>query len=145
MSEAAQRKEKQKCAIEKPRPDNARRLRGIYFIDPADAKFKKLVLKNALRKVEVPMPAAMPCKTPVNCCGETCRSIEKHKTKYACGVEADESMRIRLEGVPYWYHQRKRNKITRPLQFGTQFSDASSITNTGCNGGSGENIFRHGS
>ena len=32
--------------------------------------------------------------------GETCRSIGKHKTKYACIVETDESMRIRLEGVP---------------------------------------------
>ena len=30
MSEAAQRKGKQKWAIEKPKLDNARRLRGIY-------------------------------------------------------------------------------------------------------------------
>ena len=32
--------------------------------------------------------------------GETCRSIGKHKTKYASIVDADESKRIRLEGVP---------------------------------------------
>ena len=51
------------------------------------------------------MPAAMPCKTLVNCRGETCRSIGKHKTKYACVVDADESMRIRLEGVPHRYHE----------------------------------------
>ena len=51
------------------------------------------------------MPAAMPCKTPVNCRGETCRSIGKHKTKYACIVDADESVRIRLEGVPLRYHE----------------------------------------
>ena len=46
-SEAAQRKEKQTCAIEKPKLDNARRLRGIYFIDPADAEFKETIKKRA--------------------------------------------------------------------------------------------------
>ena len=40
------------------------------------------------------MPAAVPCKTPVNC-----RSIGGQKTKDACIVDDDESMRIRLEGV----------------------------------------------
>ena len=43
MSEGAQRKEKQKWAIEKPKLDNARRMRGIYFIDPADAQFKETI------------------------------------------------------------------------------------------------------
>ena len=33
---ASKRKEKQKWAIEKPKLDNARRLRGIYFIDSED-------------------------------------------------------------------------------------------------------------
>ena len=42
MSEASKRKEKQKWAIEKPKFDNARRLRGIYFIDPADEEFKDI-------------------------------------------------------------------------------------------------------
>ena len=52
------------------------------------------------------MPAAMPCKTSMcHSCRETCRDIGKHKTKYACIVEADESMRIRLEGVPHRYHE----------------------------------------
>ena len=41
----------------------------------------------------------------MNGSGETCRSIGKHKTKYACIVEADESTRIRLEGAPYRYHE----------------------------------------
>ena len=31
--------------------------------------------------------------------------LGKSKTKYACIVEADESMRIRLEGVPCRYHE----------------------------------------
>ena len=61
--------------------------------------------KNARRKLEIPMPAAMPCKTPVNCRGETCRSVGKSKTKYACIVDGAESMTIRLEGVPHRYHE----------------------------------------
>ena len=35
--------QKQKWAFEKPKVDNARRLRGIYFIDPADAEFKEAI------------------------------------------------------------------------------------------------------
>ena len=41
MSDAAQRKEKPKWAIEKPKHDNVRKLNGIYFIDPTDAQFKE--------------------------------------------------------------------------------------------------------
>ena len=48
MSEASKRREKQKGAIEKPKLDNARKLRGIYFIDPADEEFKE-TFKNAPR------------------------------------------------------------------------------------------------
>ena len=51
------------------------------------------------------MPAALPCKTRINGRGETCRRIGKHKTKYACVVDADESMRIRLEEKPQRYHE----------------------------------------
>ena len=37
---ADQKKEKQQWAIEKPKLDNARRLRGIYSIDPDDEEFE---------------------------------------------------------------------------------------------------------
>ena len=50
-------------------------------------------MKAARLMLEVPMPAAMHGKTPVNCSGETCRSIGKSKTKYACIIDAEESMR----------------------------------------------------
>ena len=43
------------------------------------------------------MPAAMPCKTPINSGGETHCGIGENKTKHACIVEADESTRIRFE------------------------------------------------
>ena len=36
---------KHKWAIEKPKLDNASRLRGIHFIDPADAEFKETTEK----------------------------------------------------------------------------------------------------
>ena len=63
----------------------------------------KHTMRNARRKLEIPMPAAMPCKTPVKCRGETCRNVGKHKTECACIVDADASMRIRLEGTPQRY------------------------------------------
>ena len=42
--------------------DNARKLRGIYFIDPEDKEFKETI-KNARKKLETAVAPAMPCKT----------------------------------------------------------------------------------
>ena len=53
---------KQEWTMEKPMLDNARKLRGVYFIDPEDGEYKETV-KNARKRLEVPMEAAMPCKT----------------------------------------------------------------------------------
>ena len=47
---AARKKEIQEWAIEKPKLDNARKLRGIYFIDPEDGEYKDTI-KNAKEKV----------------------------------------------------------------------------------------------
>ena len=91
-------KQSKKWAIEKPKLENARQTRGIFFIEPEDEEFKH---ENFRGKLEIPMPAAIPCKTPTNDRGETCRSIGEHMTKYACIVDADESMRIPSEGVPH--------------------------------------------
>ena len=88
---------KQKWAIEKPKLENARRLRCIYFIDPDDEEVKRIT-KNARRKLEIPMLAAMPCKLELNQHRETFGTVGQHKTKYFCIVEADESMRIRMQG-----------------------------------------------
>ena len=90
MSDAARRKAKQKSAVEKPKLDNARKSRGIYFID-LDAEDFKRIMTNAPRKLEIPMPAAMPCRLQLH---KHCGTVGQHKTKYACVVEADESMRI---------------------------------------------------
>ena len=64
IGKAAQKKEKQEQANEKPKLDNAGRLRRIYFIDPEDERYKETI-KNARRKLEVPMEAAMPWKRRV--------------------------------------------------------------------------------
>ena len=58
----AKLKEKQKWANEKSKLDNARRLRGIYFIDPEDKELKETI-RNARKKLETPMAPAIPCKT----------------------------------------------------------------------------------
>ena len=68
MSDASKRKEKQKWATEKPKLDNARKLRGMYFIDPDDEQFKN-IMTNARGQLEIPMPAAMPCKLKVTSTG----------------------------------------------------------------------------
>ena len=43
MGRNAKLKERQKWSHEKPKLDNARTLRGIYFIDPEDKEFKETI------------------------------------------------------------------------------------------------------
>ena len=59
IGKVAQSREKQERTKEKPKLDNARKLRGIYFIDPDDEEYKE-ILKNATRKLERPMAPTMP-------------------------------------------------------------------------------------
>ena len=62
-------------------------------------------MKAARGKLEVPMPAAMPCKISIKSSGETHRNIGKRKTKFACVVDVDESTRQRPEGAGQKPHQ----------------------------------------
>ena len=125
MSDASKRKAKQKWAVEKPKLDNARQSRGIFFIEPEDEDFKN-IMKNARRKLEIPMPAvaAMPCKIPIN--------------------NGRESTRIRLEGAPYRYHEyhsaAKGIKSLSHYNLVHKFSNTSSVDNTRCEGCSGESM-----
>ena len=101
----AKLKEKQKWSTEQPKLDNARRLRGIYFIDPEDKEFKETV-KNARKKLETPMAPAMLCKTSKkNKDGETRGKTNDFKTKFACILEASESTRLRMEESLPNYHE----------------------------------------
>ena len=92
-------------AIEKPKLDKARRLRGIYFIDVEDKEFKEII-QNARRKLETPMAPAMPCKTcNKNKHGETRSKTDEFKSKFACILEASESTRMRVEETLSKYHE----------------------------------------
>ena len=66
MGKNAKLKEKQKWSEEKFHLENARKLRGIYFIDPEDKEFNETI-KNARKKLETSVALAMPCKIMKNC------------------------------------------------------------------------------
>ena len=98
MGKNAKLKEKQKWSEEKIHLDNARKLRGMYFIDPEDKEFKETI-KNARKKLETSVAPAMPCKIMKNCGSGTSNKI---KTKLACILEADESTRMRMgNSIPH--------------------------------------------
>ena len=65
MGKNAKLKEKQKWSNEELHLENARKLRGIYFIDPEDTEFKETI-KNARKKLETSVAPAMPCKIMKN-------------------------------------------------------------------------------
>ena len=92
MGKNAKLKEKQKWSEEKIHLDNARKLRGIYFIDPEDKEFKETI-KNARKKLETSVAPAMPYKIVKNCGSG---GSDKNKTKLACILEANESTRMRM-------------------------------------------------
>ena len=57
MGKNAKLKERQKWSYEEPQLDNARKFRGIYFIDPEFKEFKATV-KNARKKLGTPVVLA---------------------------------------------------------------------------------------
>ena len=113
----AQLKERQQWSHEKPKLDNARKLRGIYFIDPEDEEFKETI-KNARKELETPMPPAMPCKTSKNSQnGVTSGKYNEIKSKLACNLEASESTRLRMEeSLPNHHEDHIAGKGDNSLQ-----------------------------
>ena len=98
MSRNFKLKEKQNWRGEKPKLDDARRLRGIYFIDLEDIEFNETI-KNARRKLEVPIGPVLPCKKTNSRYGEPRCGNGDHKSKFACIMEVSESKRLRVEGI----------------------------------------------
>ena len=113
----AKLKEKQKWSNEKSKLDNARKLRGIYLIDPEDKEFMEII-KNARRKLETPMAPALPCKTckkSKHC--ETRGKTNDFKSKFACILEASESTRLRMEeSLPNHHEDHIAGKGDNSLQ-----------------------------
>ena len=103
---AAQRREKQEWAIEKPKLEYGRNVKGIFSIDPSDEEYKDII-ENARRKLETPMAAEMPCKREFSRAStrETVVSrtekakASEAKTRFSCIAEAHESTRQRIESV----------------------------------------------
>ena len=89
----AKLKEKQKWSNEKLHLENARKLRGISFIDPEDKEFKETI-KNARKKLETSVVPAMHCKIMKKNCGSG--ASNQIKTRLACILEAGESTILRM-------------------------------------------------
>ena len=114
MGNNAKLKEKQKWSNEKLHSENARKLRGIYFIDPEDKEFRETI-KNAGKKLETSMAPAMPCKIMKKNCGSG--GSNKIKTRLACILEADESTRLRMgESLPNHHEDHIAGKGDNSLQ-----------------------------
>ena len=87
--------------------ENARKLRGISFIDPEDKEFRETI-KNASKKLETSVALAMPCKIMKN---RGSGGSNKIKTKIACILEADESTRLRMgNSVPNFHEDHIAGK-----------------------------------
>ena len=108
MGKNAKLKEKQKWSEEKIHLDNARKLRGIYFIDPEDKEYKETI-KNARKKLETSVAPAVPCKIMKNFGSG---GSDKNKTKLACILEADESTRMFMgNSIPHHHEDHIARKV----------------------------------
>ena len=110
-------KEKQKWSHEKPKLDNSRQLRGIYFIDPEDKEFEETI-KNTREKLETPVAPAMPCKISKNDQNLVTRGkTSEIKSKLACILEASESTSLRMgESFPTHHEGHIERKGDNSLQ-----------------------------
>ena len=113
----AKLKEKHKWSNEKLHLENARKLPGIYFIDPEDMEFRETI-KNSCKKLETSVAPALPCKISKNNqnCGNGDKS-NKIKTKLACFLEASECARLRMgEALPTHHEDHIAGKGDNSLQ-----------------------------
>ena len=137
MGKHAKLKEKQKWSTEKLHLENARKLRGIYFIDPEDTEFKETI-KNARKKLETSVAPAMPCKIMKNCGSGASNKI---KTKLACILEADESTRMRMgNSIPHHHEDHIAGKGENSSQHYSlvhKFTQAMKIPAAKSSGGQG--------
>ena len=114
MGKNAKLKEKQKWSNEKLHLENARKLRGIYLIDPEDEEFKETI-KNARKKLGTSIDPAMPCKIMKKNRGSG--ASNKIKTRLACILEAGESTRLRMgESLPNHHEDHIGGKGENSLQ-----------------------------
>ena len=114
MGKHAKLEEKQKWSNEKLHLEDARKLRGIYFIECEDKEFKETI-KNDRKKLETSVAPAMPCKIMKKNCESD--GSNKIKTKLACILEADESARLRMgNSLPNHHEDHIAGKGDNSLQ-----------------------------
>ena len=137
-------REQHKRAIEKPKLDNARRLRGIYLIDPEDKEFKETT-GNAGKKLETPVDKDMLCKISKNNQHGATRGI---KSKFLCILEASESTRLRIEeSLPNYHEDHIAGRGNNSLQHYNlvhKYSYASSHENSRSKGSGGQGMWKIG-
>ena len=116
MGKHAKLKEKQKWSHEKPKLDNARKLRGIYFIDPEDKEFKETI-KNARKKLETSVAPAMPCK------------ISKNSQHWVtCGLNPKEIITPKRGETFYIPNRRWNSKIVWKRQWNSRINSEAGPT-----------------
>ena len=116
MRKHAKLKEKQKWSEEKIHLDNARKLRGICFIDPEDTEFEETI-KNARNKLETSVAPAMPLKIMKNCGGGASNKTCVHSGSWWIHKNAYGKFDTASSWRPY---RRKRWKFITALQLGSQ-------------------------
>ena len=132
-------------SVERLHLEHARKLRGIYFIDPEDTEFKETI-KNARKKLETSVAPAMPCKILKNGGSDASNKIQ---TKLACILEADESTRMRLgNSIPHYHEDHIAGKGANSLQHynlvSQIYSFASSYENFGSKSSGGQGMGKIG-
>ena len=133
--------------MKKPKLDDARKLRGIYFIDPEDEEFKfKETIKNARKKLETPMAPALLCKTSKNSQhGATRCKSNDIKSKLVCILGATKSTRLRMGESLVNYHEdhfaeKGDNSLQHYNLVHQNFSYASSHEDSRSKGSSGQRV-----
>ena len=110
----AKLKERQRWSHEQPQLDNARKLRGISFIDPED-KDSMRPSRMRVRSWKHQLLLLLPCKIMKKNCGSG--GSNKIKTKLACILEASESTRLRMgESLPNHHEDHIAGKGDNSLQ-----------------------------
>ena len=96
--------------------ENARKLRGIYFIDPEDKECKETI-KNGRKKLETSMAPAMHCKIMKSNKNFGSGASNKIKSRLACILETCESTRLRMgESLPNHHEDHIAGKGDNSLQ-----------------------------
>ena len=113
----AQLKEKHKWAIEQPKLVNARKLCGIYFIDPEDKEFKETIRNASKNWKHQWLPLCLARLARKNKNGEIRGKTHGFKSKFACILEASESTRLRMgESLPNRHEDHIAGKGDNSLQ-----------------------------